>query len=105
MKPRSIGAPSFSAGPGNGFPPSVTTQNPRIQSACWQPLLKGPPPFVSQPASPPPAAPPRLARGGNDHVRAVLVDLIEGLRRQVGHEDGGPSADHRRPADRTVDSA
>jgi NAD(P)-dependent dehydrogenase (short-subunit alcohol dehydrogenase family) len=30
----------------------------------------------------------RLGRGGNNHVRAVLVDLIVGFPREVRHEDG-----------------
>ncbi len=44
----------------------------------------------------------RLGGRGNNHVRTVLVDLIVSLPRQVGHEDGGPGADHRGPSDRTV---
>ena len=47
----------------------------------------------------------RLGRAGNDHVRAVLVDLLVGFPRQQGREDVASAADHGGPADRTVDSA
>jgi hypothetical protein len=45
----SIGRPSVPAGPGIGFFRSVTMQNPRIQSACWQPLMNGHRPLIRQP--------------------------------------------------------
>ena len=60
------------------------------------------------PSGDPPAArhclghPRRLGRGGNNHVRAVVVDLIVGFPRKIRHEDGGPGADHRGPTERTV---
>jgi hypothetical protein len=47
----------------------------------------------------------RLGRAGNDHVRAVLVDLLISLPRQPGREDVASGTDHRDPADRTVNSA
>src|SRR6266851_8096580 len=43
-----------------------------------------------------------LGYTGNQHVRAVAVGLIVGLARQQGSEKLAAIADHRGPADRTV---
>jgi hypothetical protein len=56
--PRTFGgAPSA-----RGFPLSAMTQNPNIQSACWQPLANGQRPLTRQP----PAAGSAVPMGGTD---------------------------------------
>jgi hypothetical protein len=81
-KPRTSGAPRPSAGPSRGFPPSVMTQSPKIQLACWRSAGRRPPSVHLQPpaaASAVPAGWPRT------------------------REDVASAAEHRGPADRTVD--
>ena len=60
------------------------------------------PSSVNTPAASHCLGPPyRLGRAGNDHIWAILVDLLVGVPRQQGRENAVCATDHRDPAQPT----